>query len=219
MVRLKSIDSFRGIAVIAMIWLHVSEWWLSPDSGWFLDIPLNIVKYGFLVSYQFISGVSRYIYYKTGGSTIEGIKNQRIKREFLMRGVLLLIVGLIYNGVVALSISRPSEIWSWFILLAVGFSIILITPLLDTSKTTRISLGVALMIINFLLLNFLQDHEAQSNIFGILYHLLFYPPELHPLLSSFAVFLIGTVVGEILYDIYYQAEKERIFNLLKKLNL
>jgi uncharacterized membrane protein len=219
MVRLKSIDNFRGIAVIAMIWLHLSEWSLSGDSVLFLDIPLFVTQYGFLVSYQFISGVSRYLFYKTGGSKVkssETIDNRRIKREFVVRGLFLLFVALLYNTVVAIFTSKPYEIWSWFILLAIAFSLIMITPLLDSSTKTRGILGVVFMVLNFTLLALLQDFKEQTNLFGFLYHLLFYPVGLHPILSSFAVFLIGTVVGEVIYEIYYKEGKERRLSLLKK---
>jgi hypothetical protein len=67
MVRLKSIDNFRGIAVIAMLWMHLSEWWLSGVSKSFIFVPLLVTQYGFWVSYQFISGISRYLFYRTGG--------------------------------------------------------------------------------------------------------------------------------------------------------
>lgn len=221
MIRLKSIDNFRGIAVIAMIWLHLSEWSLSGDSRSFLNIPLLVTQYGFLVSYQFISGVSRYLFYKTGGSLgnfSETIKHRRIKREFFVRGIFLLIVALLYNSVVAIATSRPSEIWSWFVLLAIAFSLIMITPLLDTSKKTRGFLGVFFLILNFTLLALLQDFNGQANLFGFLYYLLFYPVGLHPILSSFAVFLIGTVVGDVIHQIYYKEElKDRLRILKQKL--
>lgn len=219
MIRLKSIDNFRGIAVIVMIWLHLSDWWLSENSSSFIYIPILVTQYAFLVSYQFISGISRYLFYKTGGSivnSLENISNQRIKREFLVRGIFLLAVAFLYNTVVAISRSKPSWIWSWFILLALAFSLILITPLLDTSKKTRGFLGVVFLVLNFIILSLLQDFKGQTNLFGVLYHLLFFPIGLHPILSSFAVFLIGTVVGDVIYDIYYKEEKESRLSLLKK---
>jgi len=219
MIRLKSIDNFRGIAVIAMIWLHLSEWSLSGDSSSFLKIPLFVTQYGFLVSYQFISGVSRFLFYKTGGTiekSSETINNRRIKRIFLVRGIFLLVVALLYNSVVAISTSRPSEIWSWFVLLAIAFSLLMITPLLDTSKKTRGFLGVAFLFLNFTLLWLLQDYKGQPNLFGFLYHLLFYPVGLHPILSSFAVFLIGTVVGDIIHEIYYKEVNKSRLSILKK---
>jgi len=93
MIRLKSIDNFRGLAVIAMIWLHLSDWWLSGDSRAFIYVPLLVTQYGFLVSYQFISGISRYLFYKTGGlreESSEIINKKKIKREFVVRGLFLL---------------------------------------------------------------------------------------------------------------------------------
>ena len=219
MVRLKSIDNFRGISVIAMIWMHLSDWWLSGDSFPFINVPRLVTQYGFWVSYQFISGISRYLFYKTGGlrkESSEVINNQKIKREFLMRGLFLLVVALLYNSVVAIFTSRPTEIWSWFFLFALAISLIMITPLLNTSKKTRFYLGVVFLVMNYIILSFLQDFEEQANLFGILYHLLFYPIGLHPILSSFAVFLFGTVIGDIIYEIYYQKSRENKLNLIKK---
>jgi uncharacterized membrane protein len=219
MKRLKSIDNFRGIAIIAMIWLHLSEWSLSVESNSFLKIPLLVTQYGFLVSYQFISGVSRFLFYKTGGLLIESsetIKNRKIKREFLVRGLLLLFVALLYNSVVAISTGRPSEIWSWFALLAIAISLIMITPLLDTSKKIRGFLGVFFLVLNFILLALLLDFKDETNLLGFLYHLLFYPVGLHPILSSFAILLIGTVVGEMIYEIYYKDSIKNRLSILKK---
>jgi uncharacterized membrane protein len=204
-----------------MLWLHLSEWWLSEDSEAFLKFPLVVIQYGFLVSYQFISGVSRYLFYKTGGTrgkSLETIIKRRIKREFVVRGFFLLVVALLYNIAVAISTSKPSEIWSWFVLLAIAVSLIMTAPLLDTSKKTRSFLSVVVLVSNYILLWILQGFEGQNNIFGILFHILFYPTGLHPILSSFAVFLIGTVVGEVIYEKYYiGAESKDIrIDLLKK---
>ena len=219
MIRLKSIDNFRGLAVIAMIWLHLSDWWLSGDSRAFIYVPLLVTQYGFLVSYQFISGISRYLFYKTGGlreESSEIINKKKIKREFVVRGLFLLVIALLYNSVVAISTSRPSEIWSWFFLFALAISLIMITPLLNTSKKTRFYLGVVFLVMNYIILSLLQDFKGQANLLGFFYHLLYYPVGLHPILSSFAVFLIGTVVGDVIYEIYYKEEKESRLVLLKE---
>ncbi len=219
MIRLKSIDNFRGISVIVMLWMHLTEWWLSGDSISFIYVPIFVTQYGFWVSFQFISGISRYFFYKTGGlreESSEITKNQNIKREFLVRGFILLVVALLYNSVVAISKSNPSEIWSWFFLLALAFSLIMITPLLNTSKKTRFSFGVVFLVMNYVILSFLQDFEGQANLLGFLYRLLYYPIGLHPILSSFAVFLFGTVVGDVIYEMYYQESREKKLNLIKR---
>jgi len=201
-----------------MIWLHLSDWWLS-DGLSFINVPVLVTQYGFWVSYQFISGISRFLFYKTGGlreGSSEIINNQKIKREFVVRGLILLFIALLYNSVTAISDSNPSKIWTWFFLFTLAISLIMITPLLNTSKKTRLYLGVVFLVINYVILSFLQDFKEQANLFGILYHLLYYEVGLHPILSSFAVFLIGTVVGDIIYEIYYQESKELRLDLLKK---
>ena len=218
MKRLKSIDNFRGIGIIIMIWLHLSDWWLS-DGLSFINVPVLVTQYGFWVSYQFISGISRFLFYKTGGlreGSSEIINNQKIKREFVVSGLILLFIALLYNSVTAISDSNPSKIWTWFFLFTLAISLIMMTPLLNTSKKTRLYLGVVFLVINYIILSFLQDFKGQANLFGILYHLLYYEIGLHPILSSFAVFLIGTVVGEVIYEIYYKEEKESRLSLLKK---
>ena len=200
MIRLKSIDNFRGITIIAMLWLHYSEWWLSGDFLWFVDFSLLAVNYVFWVSFQFISGISTILFYKTRKAktgTSEASMKKNVKREFILRAILLLIVSLIYNSLIALTISNPLYFWSLFILLSIAVSLIMIWPLLDYSKWIKLSLGIFFMGFNFIVLSFLKDFEDQFNLLGVIYHILFYPITLHPIFSSFAAFLIGAVVGEL----------------------
>jgi len=219
MLRLKCIDNFRGITMIAMIWLHLSEWWLSGDSQWFANSTLQVAQYIFWVSFQFISGMSAFIFYKTrklNQQTSKSNNEKSVKREFILRAILLLILSLIYNSGIAIAILNPLYIWSLFMLLSIAISLIMIWFLLETSKRTRIYLGIFFMVFNFIILSFLQDFKGQINFFGIIYHFLYYPISLHPIFSSFAAFLIGTAVGDIIYDIYNNEEKQRRRRLLKR---
>ncbi len=219
MIRLKSIDNFRGITIIAMIWLHLSEWWLSGDSRWFLNSTILVTQYVFWVSFQFISGISSFLFYKRRKMKIEASKSnkkKKVKREFILRALLLLIVSLIYNSMIAIAIMNPLYIWSSFILLSIATSLIMVWPLLETSKWTRLYLGIIFMVFNFIFLSFLQGFKGQVNLFGIVYHFLYYPISLHPIFSSFAAFLIGTVFGDIIYDIYINEDKGRRRRLLKR---
>jgi len=219
MIRLKSIDNFRGITIIAMLWLHFSEWWLSGEFLWFMDFTLLVANYVFWISFQFISGISTFLFYKTRilkTETSKGNRKKTVKREFILRALMLLIVSLIYNTLIALTISDPLYIWSLFILLSIAVSLIMIWPLLDISKWMKLSLGIFFMVFNFIVLSLLLEFEGQPNLFGVIYHILFYPIHLHPIFSSFAAFLIGAVVGEVLYDIYINEDKEKRRRLLKR---
>ncbi|MFX0074045.1 MAG: hypothetical protein ACFE96_01275 [Candidatus Hermodarchaeota archaeon] len=219
MIRLKSIDNFRGITIIAMIWLHLSEWWLSGEFYWFADFTHLIVNNIFWVSFQFISGISSYLFYKSRTSKIKAIKlnkTKSIKTEFLLRALMLLCISLLYNSVLAIINLNPLLIWSLFMILSIAISLIMVCPLLETTKWTRLWLGIFFMVFNFVLLLFLQGFEGEFNIFGIIYHFLFFPVDLHPIFSSFAAFLIGTVIGDILFGIYTNEDKENRRGLLKR---
>jgi hypothetical protein len=66
------------------------------------------------------------------------------------------------------------------------------------------------------ILSFLQGFKGEFNVFGIFYHIFFFPVNLHPIFSSFAAFLIGTVIGDILFEIYTNKDKEKRRGLLKR---
>ncbi|MCK4384089.1 MAG: hypothetical protein KAW66_12390 [Candidatus Lokiarchaeota archaeon] len=115
--------------MIAMIWLHLSEWWLSGDSQWFANSTLQVAQYIFWVSFQFISGMSAFIFYKTrklNQQTSKSNNEKSVKREFILRATLLLIVSLIYNSGIAIAILNPLYIWSLFMLLSIAISLIMI---------------------------------------------------------------------------------------------
>lgn len=219
MVRLKSIDNFRGITIIAMIWLHLSEWWLSGEAHWFGEISLVVVNYVFWVSFQFISRMSTFLFYKTRNLSKDPLKSntkKTVKKEFALRALLLFILSLIYNGILAITTLNPLTIWTLFMILSIAMSLIMTWPLLETSKWTRLFLGIFFMVTNFILLSLLQGFKGQINIFGAFYHFLFFPINLHPILSSFAAFLIGTIYGDIIFDIYNNDDKFRRRRLLKR---
>ena len=141
MVRLKSIDNFRGITIIAMIWLHLSEWWLSGGAHWFVEISLLVVNYVFWVSFQFISGMSTFLFYKKRNLRIDPLKSntkKTVRKEFALRALLLFIFSLIYNSVLAIVTLNPLIIWTLFMILSIAMSLIMIWPLLETSKWMRL---------------------------------------------------------------------------------
>ena len=77
------------------------------------------------------------------------------------------------------------------------------------------------MVINFIILSFLQGFKGQFNLFGVIYHFLSFPINLHPILSSFAAFLIGTIYGDMacainpLGDLY----KTQVWDLAREIGV
>ncbi|MFX1570840.1 MAG: heparan-alpha-glucosaminide N-acetyltransferase domain-containing protein, partial [Promethearchaeota archaeon] len=204
MKRLKSLDMFRGLAMLYMIVGHMVTWWPVLEirimiMASYISVASSLGAFGF----TFISGISSMISYRNRLIKINKNANYsfaQVKYEYLFRAVFIVILGLIYNVFVAILYMDPSEIWGWFILLTLGVCLLMSWPLLKTSKSFRILIAALIWIINQILLPLLTPFEGQINIFGILYHILYNPIEQNIILSFFPIFLTGTVIGDIIYD-------------------
>lgn len=215
--RYKSIDIIRGLCMIFMVYGHIINWWLTPEDYWlylFLEsIFAPIGASGFL----FISGLSAQLSYKNRLEKAEGSNEfnmKMVRNVYMFRALLLLFIAFMYNTAIAIAINDLTYIWAWFVLQTIGFCLILAWPLLKTSKIFRIILGIILLVSNEFILAFLSSYHGQVNFYGVLFHILYNPVELYTIQSFFTMFLIGTVAGEIIFDINIidnENERRRIF--------
>ncbi|MFX1297306.1 MAG: hypothetical protein ACFFD2_20935, partial [Promethearchaeota archaeon] len=169
-------------------------------------------------AFLFIAGVSTALSYKRNIQDKEKNSIKIYRRAYLLRASIIFIIALIYNALISIKMNNPADIWTWFILLTVSVSLFLGWPLLKTSKRFRIYLSLILWVINLFLMDYLSNFSGQMNFLGILNHLLYNRLGLDPILSFFTFFIIGTVIGEIIFEIYLiEDRKERKFILKKKL--
>ncbi len=191
--------------MLYMIVGHMITWWPVPEIKLILmSSYISILSTLGAVGFTFISGISTMISYRNRLIKVDKNENYRftqVKYEYLFRAVFIVILGLIYNIFVAILYMDPSEIWGWFILLTLGVCLLMSWPLLKRSKIFRILVGVLIWIINQILLIVLIPYKGQFNLFGILYHILYNPIDQNIILSFFTFFLIGTVIGDVIYDI------------------
>ena len=210
--RYKSIDTVRGIAVFGMVFGHILNWWLIPEDYWlylFLYYALGPIAAG---AFLFISGISAILAYEK--SIVMMNKNQdfnmkMVRNVYILRALLLLLISFIYNFAIALAINDLTWIWAWFVLQTIGFSLLMAWPLLKTSKTFRVLFGTMILIINFSVLELLYPYQGQANIYGVLFHILFNPLDLYPIIPFYTMFIMGTVVGDVLYGINPIEEKKK----------
>jgi len=214
--RLKSIDTYRGLIMVLMIWVHAVGWSILEAQGWIAGLTVAVLDRGMGPGFLFISGVSSILFVKSRMSKANDHK--RIRSEYFIRALLILIIALIYNSFVALAILDPSWIWSWFMLQAISVSLFIAWPLLKTPKIFRISIAILVWILNYFALTFLSPYEGQINAFGILYHFFYNPINLDPILALFSYFIIGTVIGDIIFEVY-QIENQQKRRLVIKQKL
>lgn len=209
--RIKSIDTLRGFSMVLMIFGHMLSWWVRPEdflvTSLFHSFLGDIAAGGFL----FVSGLSTIISFRgrlVKAESLDTIKTKLAKNEYLIRALLILIVAIIYNNATAIGTLDPSNIWKWYIPLTIAFSLLLSYPFLKTSKSFRIVLAVIIWIANYYIVLFLLPYEGQLNIFGIIFFILYNNIGLHPILNYFSFFIIGTVIGDIIFEMSLKNDKE-----------
>lgn len=190
--------------MLYMIVGHMITWWPVPEEKLILMVSyISVLSTLGAVGFTFISGISTMISYRNRLIKIDKIENysmSQVKYEYLFRAVFIVILGLIYNIFVAIMFMDLSQIWTWFILLTLGICILMSWPLLKMSKKFRLFFGALIWIVNQILLVLLTPFEGQFNLYGVLYHILYNTIDQNIILSFFTLFLIGTVIGDIIYD-------------------
>ncbi|MFX0139490.1 MAG: heparan-alpha-glucosaminide N-acetyltransferase domain-containing protein [Candidatus Hodarchaeota archaeon] len=209
--RFKSIDFLRGFYIFMMVLVHLCDWWLVFEANWFKDIVHIIIEPIGATGFLFISGVSAALSYKSNQLNLKDsneINWKTIKNIYFFRAFLILLIALIYNIILIFRFGDISDIWNWNVLQAIAISLILVWPLLKTSKTVKIIVGIVLLLIDQLILAFLRNFKGVFNLYGILFHILYNPLDQFTIISFFTMFLFGSVVGDIVFDITLLDDKK-----------
>jgi len=219
MQRIKSLDSYRGFIMLAMVWVHLCDWWLREEDIWFSNATLPILKLIFGPGFLLLSGISIALSYRKSLikiTLIDDFKYSIVRKEYLFRATFILIVALGYNSFVALQFFNPLDLWKWFMLLTMSISLFIAWPLLRAPKYIRLALAIIIWFLNYFIFNYLLLYQNQANPNGILYYFLYNSIDVIPLPHYFSFLLIGTIVGEIIFDIYQIDHKKERKVLLKK---
>jgi len=219
MKRYKTIDFARGLCIMGMVFLHIINWWLTPEDFW---LYLTLEAYiGFIGAsgFLFISGISAKLAYKNWLIRVENsneLSIQMVRNVYLFRALFLLIIALIYNTIIAIALNDLTWIWAWNVLQTISFSLFMAWPLLKTSRVLRAVFGITILIVDHFVFAFLLPYKGQANYYGILFHILYHPSEQYRILSYFTMFLIGTVLGDVIYDLNtIENQSERIIAFKK----
>ncbi len=218
MKRIKNIDAIRGFCIFLMILGHLLDWWLKYEDKWLQVILFELLAPLAASGFLFISGFSTTLSYKSRVIKAENSNEftmRKIKNEYIIRALLILIIALIYNTLIAFTINDLTWIWSWNVLQTIAVSLLLMWPLLKTSKTFRIVLGIVLLVADQCILILLTSYMGQPNMYGVFYHILFHPLDQYIILSFFSVFLIGTVVGDVFFEINKISDQEERKHAIK----
>ncbi|MFX1389902.1 MAG: acyltransferase family protein [Promethearchaeota archaeon] len=203
MKRFKSIDIFRGLGMVYIMVGHMIDWWSQPADDWLFYIHVSLFSALGAAGFVFVSGISTMISYRVRLVKVKGSREEKLKHirlEYYIRAILILGLALLYNGIVAIQFFDPAIIWKWFIILTVAGCLFLAWPLLKASKILRIAVAILIWIINQIILAILLPFQNQFNLPGLFFYILYNSLDQNPILSFFTFFLVGTVVGEIIFE-------------------
>ncbi|MGV9174252.1 MAG: heparan-alpha-glucosaminide N-acetyltransferase domain-containing protein [Promethearchaeia archaeon] len=225
MKRLKSVDIFRGICIIYMVIGHMSAWWVIETDYWlyklFWNLGAAVGGGGFLL----VSGISAALSYRlkmTKYKQAHSFRKESIRNEYIIRALLILVISFAWNiGAILLGLvdSGIKGIWLWFVIQAISISLILAWPLLKTSRMLRVIVAFSSWIANEFIFAWLIPYRNQANGFGILFYILYNEPKQNVILGYFPFLLMGTVIGDMLYDIFTDNPDKQRSQLKKKVYL
>ena len=211
--RVKTFDIIRGWCMFMMVFGHMLSWWIVSQDRWLTSALHSIFGDIVAIGFLFISGLSAVLFFRNRLTKTEiSIEYSigQVKSEYLFRALLILIIALLYNILISIGTWDPLNIWKWYLPLTIAISLLLAFPLLKISKSFRLLIAVGFWITHYFVLILLLPYQGQANLFGVLYHILYNSKGLHPILCYFSFFLIGTVIGDVIYEIYLiNDQKER----------
>ena len=220
MKRLKSIDIFRGLSMLWLVFAHLQPQWLtrSYEHNIFAYVTFSIMDTIGACAFLFLSGISSILSYQNRKEkTIisENYTMQQVKNEYYFRALIIFLMGLVVNIALAFVNMDARWILAWDFLQAISASLALAWPLLKTSKLFRIIVAIIFWIINEIILFYLRPHINQKNILDIIFILLYTTIHFDSIFMFFTFFLIGTVFGEIIYEYLFIEDKDEKSKYLK----
>lgn len=216
--RLKSVDIFRGLCIFYMTFGHMIEWWISTDFYFLYEIIWN---YGAPVGgggFLMVSGISAAISYRSRLLKAPKLNDNRLKmirNEYMFRALIIFLISTLWNLFGTLYMNLPG-VWLWFVIQTISISLIMAWPFLKTSKILRIIICFASWIGNEFVFAWLILYQGQNNFFGFLFYFLYNSPEQNVILGYFPFLLMGTVIGDTLFEAFKKESESEQKEFLKK---
>ncbi|MFX1497917.1 MAG: heparan-alpha-glucosaminide N-acetyltransferase domain-containing protein [Promethearchaeota archaeon] len=204
MKRITGLDTIRGACMWIMIYGHMIDWWLRPEDDWLRQWLFAFLESIGATGFLFISGISAALAFRSTQLKLRNLdlNPSTVRNTYFLRAMLILLVGLIYNFFVAVLWSgNIINLWSWLVLQTIAFSLILSWSFLKVSRTFRILLSILILILNQFFLSLLLPFENQPNLFGVIYYVFYNPKSQYPIWAYFSIFLLGTALGDKIFEI------------------
>ena len=218
MKRFKSIDILRGLCIFYMTLGHMVNWWISPADFWLYNLIWNygapIGGAGFLL----VSGMSASISYKKDrlkAQISQNFKMNKARNIFMLRTMVILLISTLWNFIGTLFMGLPG-VWLWFVIQTIAISLFMAWIFLNTSRLFRIIICFAFWISNEFIFYWLTPYSNEQNILGYLFYFLYNSPDQNVILGYFPFLLLGTVLGDMFFEMGNIESLEEKHDFVKK---
>ncbi|MGQ4874077.1 MAG: heparan-alpha-glucosaminide N-acetyltransferase domain-containing protein [Promethearchaeia archaeon] len=204
MKRYRTIDTIRGASMCWMMVAHLSGWWITSNDFWIAELIWALFDFMGSTTFMFISGMSMTMFFRgrlLKAQLRDDYTEKIAKREYIFRSILLLMVAFGYNLFVALAINKIYDVWKWFVLQAIGISLLMAYPFLKLSKFVRICTAIIFWMLYLIILIHVYPYKGEFNFYGIIFFIFYNSLDLDPILGFFPFLLLGTVIGDIIFEI------------------
>ncbi|NVM44627.1 MAG: acyltransferase family protein [Candidatus Lokiarchaeota archaeon] len=203
MKRFRSIDILRGVCIFYMTFGHMVNWWISQADFWLYELIWNygapIGGAGFLL----VSGMSASISYKKDllkAQNFQEFKMNKARNIYMLRTLIIFLISTLWNFIGTLFMGLPG-VWLWFVIQTISISLFMAWVFLKTSRIFRIFLCFAFWISNQIILYWLTPFRYEQNILGYLFYFLYNSPDQNVILGYFPYLLLGTVLGDLFFEL------------------
>lgn len=217
MKRFRSIDILRGICIFYMTFGHMVNWWISQADFWLYELIWNygapIGGAGFLL----VSGMSASISYKRDwlkAQSSQEFTMNKARNIYMLRTLIIFLISTLWNFAGTLFMGLPG-IWVWFVIQTISISLFMAWLFLNTSRVFRIFICFVFWISNQFILYWLTPYSNEQNILGYLFYFLYNSPDQNVILGYFPFLLLGTVLGDLFFELGNLEDLEEKYAFVK----
>ena len=208
--RIQSIDFVKGVAICLIILAHSAGAWKAPEWNGLYSIIFHYLDVFGPPLFIFLSALSVVFSIKRKEDKMPA---NVIRKVVFIRGFSIIGIGLLYNlfAVVLLgnatNLPFPLSLWSWTILIFIGFAQIVTYYVLKLPRGTRVVIGLVLIFITYPLYPFLESNLSNP-VVSIIHYIVISPLPHNPLIPYVSICFFASIFGEIFVETMKLESKE-----------
>jgi len=203
--RIRSIDFVKGFAICLIILAHASEQWIVEEF---------LFAYGLIYCCLDVFGPSLFIFLSALSVVFSlrkkmgYIPEKAIRNNIFFRGIVIILLGILFNFGSRQDLPFPMNLWGWNILVFIGFSQIFCYYALKFARGTRVIIGLIIIFITEPIRDALYYWKDKNIIVWIIHYMLISPSPHLTFIPYLSLCFFSTIFGEMFFETMLLETKE-----------